>query len=248
MGCSHKARWRDRRATARSTAYLCKLRCRWWTGSTNHRPLAWTLSAGDHRTLCASRQRPASTRIGSDCWTNRGRARRQEDRLSYGTYQKTNCITEYCCITLNVGQVACKEDRAFSRDLLKREDTSPERATGSRSGTSRARQQEDRSGGEIATKLTHTNANKPKAQPATPHSVPAPDLAGAGPNNRHNLHLQGACWKCETICQLLVARICHLAYLAIRRREGTDPWSVGTTSARPSGHNARSRTAPFLFL
>src|SRR5215510_434076 len=104
MGCSHKARWRDRRATARSTAYLCKLRCRWWTGSTNHRPPAWTYSAGDHRTLCASRQRPASTRIGSDCWTNRGRARRQEDRLSYGTYQKTNCITEYCCITLNVGR------------------------------------------------------------------------------------------------------------------------------------------------
>src|SRR5262249_4255410 len=31
-----------------------------------------------------------------------------------------------------VQQVAREEDRAFSRDLLKREDTSPERATGSR--------------------------------------------------------------------------------------------------------------------
>jgi hypothetical protein len=38
MGCSYKPRWRDRRVTARSTAYLCKLRCRWWTRSTNHRP------------------------------------------------------------------------------------------------------------------------------------------------------------------------------------------------------------------
>src|SRR6516164_5008717 len=43
-----------------------------------------------------------------------------------------------------------------------------------------------------------------------------------------------------------IARICHLAYIAIRRREGTDPWSVGTTSARPFGPHARSRTAPFF--
>jgi RNA-directed DNA polymerase len=48
--------------------------------------------------------------------------------------------------------------------------------------------------------------------------------------------------------QLPIARICHLAYTAIRRREGTDPWSVGTTSARPSGPHARSRTAPFFAM
>ena len=42
--------------------------------------------------------------------------------------------------------------------------------------------------------------------------------------------------------QLPIARICRLAYTAIRRREGTDPWSVGTTSAGPSGLT-RSRTA-----
>src|SRR5262249_1051191 len=37
-----------------------------------------------------------------------------------------------------VQQVAWEEDRAFSRDLLKREDTSPERATESRSGPRKA--------------------------------------------------------------------------------------------------------------
>jgi hypothetical protein len=41
-------------------------------------------------------------RAGVTGWTNRDRARRQEDRLSYSTYQKANCIIEYCCITLNV--------------------------------------------------------------------------------------------------------------------------------------------------
>jgi len=99
--------------------------------------------------------------------------------------------------------------------------------------------------------LTKVRHLKSPASPITP-TRNAAFGSGAGPGRRgtncHNLHLQGACWKCETMCQLLVARICHLAYLAIRRREGTDPWSVGTTSARPSGHNARSRTAPFLFL
>src|SRR5262249_38611315 len=71
--------------------------------------------------------------------------------------------------------------------------------------------------------------------------------SGAGLGRRGTAyHLQGICQKCKTICRLPVARICHLAYLAIRRREGTDPWSVGTTSARPSGHHARSRTAPFF--
>ena len=52
-------------------------------------------------------------------------------------------------------------------------------------------------------------------------------------------------WKLGK-CQLPIARICHLTYIAIRRREGTGPWSVGTTSARPSGPHARSRTAPLF--
>ena len=97
--------------------------------------------------------------------------------------------------------------------------------------------------------LTKVRHLKSPASPITPtRNAAFGSGAGLGRRgtNRHNLHLQGACWKCETICQLLVARICHLAYLAIRRREGTDPWSVGTTSARPSGPHARSRTAPFL--
>src|SRR5262249_45506736 len=71
----------------------------------------------------------------------------------------------------------------------------------------------------------------PPPQPPTSHSVPAPNLPAR---------------TRTTICQLPVARICHLAYIAIRRREGTDPWSVGTTSARPFGPHARSRTAPFF--
>src|SRR5215510_3938630 len=97
--------------------------------------------------------------------------------------------------------------------------------------------------------LTKVRHLKSPASPITPTRNAAIG-SGAGPGRRgtncHNLHLQGACWKCETMCRLLVARICHLAYLAIRRREGTDPWSVGTTSARPSGPHARSRTAPFF--
>src|SRR5262245_8593343 len=36
-------------------------------------------------------------------------------------------------------------------------------------------------------------------------------------------------------CGFVIARISRLAYRVIRRREGTDPWSVGTTSARPPG-------------
>ena len=43
-----------------------------------------------------------------------------------------------------------------------------------------------------------------------------------------------------------IARISHLAYMAIRRREGTDPWSVGTTSARPSGPPREIPDGPFL--
>src|SRR5215467_271012 len=43
-----------------------------------------------------------------------------------------------------------------------------------------------------------------------------------------------------------IARICHLAYIAIRRREGTDPWAVGTTSARPSRPPREIPDGPFL--
>src|SRR5215467_13718821 len=52
--------------------------------------------------------------------------------------------------------------------------------------------------------------------------------------------LKTAKWECP------IARICHLAYIAIRRREGTDPWSVGTTSARPSGPPREIPDGPFL--
>src|SRR5262249_26053134 len=45
-----------------------------------------------------------------------------------------------------------------------------------------------------------------------------------------------------------IARISHLAYMAIRRREGTDPWSVGTTSARPSGPPREIPDGPLSLL
>src|SRR5262249_56836123 len=52
--------------------------------------------------------------------------------------------------------------------------------------------------------------------------------------------LEAAKWE------LPIARISPLAYMAIRRREGTDPWSVGTTSARPSGPPREIPDGPFL--
>jgi hypothetical protein len=48
---------------------------------------------------------------------SRLRSKARRDRLSYGTYQKTNCIIEYCCITLNVERRCCAPGIASWKQL-----------------------------------------------------------------------------------------------------------------------------------
>ena len=94
------------------------------------------------------------------------------------------------------------------------------------------------------TRLRHL---KSPASPITP--IPQPRIRfrrATWPARSGTTVIGWAAVEIEKLLSASVVRICHLAYTAIRRREGTDPWSVGTTSARPSGPHARSRTAPFF--
>jgi hypothetical protein len=61
-----------------SSSHLRELRCRWWTGPADYRPLARPFAGGDHRTLCAPRQRPAPPGVGSDSRAHRRCVGREE--------------------------------------------------------------------------------------------------------------------------------------------------------------------------